>query len=457
MEQQKKQPLSHRKILIATTILIPIIIVASSIIIINTLSQIPEPAKEQFPRIDLTLNEVPIETINNSPKGIIYPDNQLSISNGISKTNYYNVEIKGRGNSTWVQIKKPYQIKLPYRETLLNLNRARKWAFLANYFDESFLRNDIAFWLEKELECANAFQGDFAELYIDDIYYGLYYITSTASIGKEEIDLRNPFGIIVELDNLHHDDNGWYSDKNDYLTVKDIVSEDNLAQATQDFSSAYTLIEQSVYKGDWSSLQKVADVESFAKYYLLSEFTVNPDAYTSSFFMFKDGPEDKIHAGPGWDYDFALGNREWENEHDESFYSPTELGMIEKYAYGGKWNSPDGQLVDHAPDTRISRLIFNMLKIPEFNELVKQIWQEKMSGKSQELINYVNTRADYISSAAEHDQYRWKQGAFRDAFNYLLNWVEERYNFIDSIYGVSSPTPAPTSPANAISRPLSDF
>ena len=56
-------------------------------------------------------------------------------------------QIKGRGNSTWLQAKKPYQIKLKEKADLLQsgekANANKTWILLANAVDASLLRNQI--------------------------------------------------------------------------------------------------------------------------------------------------------------------------------------------------------------------------------------------------------------------------------------------------------------------------
>lgn len=49
-------------------------------------------------------------------------------------------------------------------------------------------------------------------------------------------------------------------------------------------------------------------MDSFIKYYFVFEVTENPEIVASSVYFYKDGPDDKIHAGPVWDFDSALFN-----------------------------------------------------------------------------------------------------------------------------------------------------
>ena len=58
------------------------------------------------------------------------------------------MEIRGRGNSTWfVHPKKPYQMKLESKQDLFGMLEDKKWLFLAEYSDKTFVRNHLAFAL----------------------------------------------------------------------------------------------------------------------------------------------------------------------------------------------------------------------------------------------------------------------------------------------------------------------
>ena len=64
---------------------------------------------------------------------------------GVTPTQYRQLkQIKGRGNSTWNNPKKPYQIKLKDPADLLGINEpAVTWVLLANYYDHTFLGRHI--------------------------------------------------------------------------------------------------------------------------------------------------------------------------------------------------------------------------------------------------------------------------------------------------------------------------
>lgn len=58
---------------------------------------------------------------------------------------------------------------------------------------------------------------------------------------------------------------------------------------------------------DWDQISSMIDVDSFVAFYLLEEFSENPDSCRTSLYMYQDGPNDVLHMGPVWDFDKALG------------------------------------------------------------------------------------------------------------------------------------------------------
>ena len=293
-------------------------------------------AKKAFPRIDITLNDVTLEEIQ-ADKEIIYYDNGLVVNDGTKTDAFSHVQIKGHGNSSWVQPKKSYQIKFDDDYSLLGLPPTKKWILIANYLDDSLLRNDLAFYVDRMLESSYSRQGEFTDLYIDGEYYGVYYVTHKIRVDRTEVALKDPNGILVEMDHLHFGgaQNCFKIVDRACLVAADTVSKDENDTSIADFTSAFMQLRAAIKEKDYARITDLLDVESAAKYYLLSEFTINPDAYTTSLYMYKDGAADKIHFGPAWDFDYALGNKRWDYGAPPDFFLPDGDHNVEKLADDG--------------------------------------------------------------------------------------------------------------------------
>ncbi|MGN0335045.1 MAG: discoidin domain-containing protein [Lachnospiraceae bacterium] len=75
-----------------------------------------------------------------------------SLYNSENSTLYNGaIEIRGRGNSTWGMPKKPYKIKLDKKTSVFDMGKNKHWVLLANYSDESLMRNTLAYDFSGEL------------------------------------------------------------------------------------------------------------------------------------------------------------------------------------------------------------------------------------------------------------------------------------------------------------------
>lgn len=450
---KRKKRVTTKKRVAKTSIVVKIsLIIIVFFVLFATIFKITEiiltHRSDNFPKLEISLNEVPIEKIDAGTKEIKYPGNTITTTINNQTATYNDVEIKGRGNSTWTQIKKPYQIKLKDKEGFFNIGKNKKWVLLANYFDPTYLRNDIAFYLEKLLKEPYNMEGSFIELSIDDNYRGLYYLSEKVEANKYRVDLKNDYGTLVELDNINGESEGCnHDEQGNCILFKDFVNEDNTSVVKENFISSLNSVYEKIRLKDLEAIEKIIDVDSFAKYYLLSEFTVNPDAYRSSFYMYKDGLEDKIYAGPGWDFDLALGNLRWDSSVVDlnSFYSPFENMVLKPYAT----HEDSPQLIDS-----ISTLLYDLMDIPEFQQRVKEIYQETLAGKGDEILDYIKSQAEYIKPAVLRDQERWKlKTNFDEEVDYLIDWVAKRYDHFEQTYGAkaqeanSGPTPESPQPS----------
>ena len=383
------------------------------------------------PRINITLNGVSLEEINAGSKDVKYEGNWLDLYEGDEKTlEAENVRVKGRGNTTWQQPKKPFQIKFTKKTNVLGVANNKKWVLLANFFDTSLMRNDVAMLLAEMLGIDYNVRGEFIDLYFDGKYEGLYYLLPSVEISKGSVDLRDSGGVLFELDTLHRDEEVCFTSYfGECLVLRDTVTKDNniMKMAADNFMRNYNEFEVELEKGNYERLTELADLDSFVKYFLLSEFTVNPDAYISSFYLYKNGVDDKIHVGPVWDYDFALGNHNWDWQVDESFYSPYEEMVRKREVF-----IPDGI----NEESLISRLFYYLDELPEFHNQVVEVFRKNLLDKDEMLIAEIMERKETISEAAKKDEQKWKDQkwdnrTFEEEFDYLMKWINSRYEFFE--------------------------
>jgi len=99
-------------------------------------------------------------------------------------------EIKGRGNASFGNEKKPFQIKLGKKTDLFGMGKAKTWILLANYNDAAYIRNDCTFKIANAIELPFTPKSVFVDLYIDNQYQGIYQLCEKTQIGKNRINIR---------------------------------------------------------------------------------------------------------------------------------------------------------------------------------------------------------------------------------------------------------------------------
>ena len=240
------------------------------------------------------------------------------------KTKY--MSIKGRGNSTWVFPKKPYNITFYDDATydgkdgvkMIKGVKSKKWSLVANHLDASLLRNKIAMDLSCRLGIG--MESRFMDVWMNGTYLGNYLVTP-----KNDYDTPDN-GYQLENDNYIDTDSfklpGMFeigtipgvtvlgSGYNNRICIKDVGDGAKAAgltnkQIEKHFLKAWAAVEDY----DSEAYQQYFDLDTWAAMYLMYEVSKTYDCYAGSLLMHRDGlsENDKLIAGPAWDYDIAFG------------------------------------------------------------------------------------------------------------------------------------------------------
>ena len=416
-----------------------------------------EDEPEALPVVKISLLNTTLAEVHENGKDIKYDGNNLEIfDNGI--TNFYdNVEFKGRGNFSWSADKRSYRIKFDEKVDLFGMGKKRKWALIANSMDDSLMRNDVAYFMSDLTGGEYEMEGRFVELVVNGEERGVYYLVKTMEIDKQAIGLKEPDGVLVEMDNAYceAEERSWTAKNGDCLTVEDAVTKDWTEEAMAGFLREYNKMVNAVANKDFEALEEVADVESFARYFLISELSANPDAYVTSWYFYRDGLGDKIHAGPVWDFDSAFGNRNW-GDWPEKFYEPeTILGRFE-YTYEKKKGSTGVCGYDKRKTLKttveLSFLMCEMLELPEFREVVSEVYMEKFQDKKDLILEHLEETYAKIHEAALRNAEKWG-GDFDAEFIYLADWISARFEMFEKSIGSSLFTAGAAPAANVGNAP----
>lgn len=274
-------------------------------------------------------------------------------------TSLTNSEIKVRGNATKAYAKKPFQIKLGEKTDLYGMGSSKTWILLANYDDQSLIRNNIMYKIG-ELMGMHTTEFRNVDLYLDGQYYGVYLLCEKVSISSSRIDILeleklndelnetykqtpvkitggipntiiteysyipdvvNPSditgGYLVELDNNYWSSELCYfiTENGSHYVVKspEYASKEQMEYIATLFGEMEeAIMSDSGYNRLGKHYSEYADVESLVYAYIMAEFGRNFDAGSSSMYFYKDadknGEYSKIVKGPLWDCDNTLGN-----------------------------------------------------------------------------------------------------------------------------------------------------
>lgn len=212
--------------------------------------------------------------------------------------------IRGRGNSTWRYVKKPFALKLDKKTSIMGMPKHKRWVLLANFLDNSFIKNSMAFWLSETLEMDYTVRGDFVDLVVNGEYQGMYWLGEQIKVDENRVDIDEKHDYLLELDTYFDEAWKFHSSKNFPYMVK---NDDDMTQQKLDaLRNRINDIEAELDTGNLSHI----DLTSWAKAYLIQKIMGNVEiGHPKSFYVIYSSSEDKLKAGPAWDFDWsALSN-----------------------------------------------------------------------------------------------------------------------------------------------------
>lgn len=226
------------------------------------------------------------------------------------------MSIKGRGNTTWTLPKQPYTILMLEPCRLMGMDKGNTWALLANYHDNTLLRNDVALYMSSEMSLLNYTPDSrMVNLVVNDAYRGVYQL---CELPEACLAHYSPEEVLLEFDAKAHYHDITFHTARTLHPINIHYPEVNEGDATwQSISQWIQTAEDALFADNFTDsihgYRKYFDVTSFVEWYLINEIAKNSDAifYTS---CFMHGPiGGKIYMGPVWDFDMAFGNYKYKN------------------------------------------------------------------------------------------------------------------------------------------------
>lgn len=309
-------------------------------------------------------------------------DNSLSEGHGAWGLEPTSVKVRGRGNSTWMEAKKPYKLKFDKKVSLMGEAEGKQWVLLANAYDASFLHNDAAFAMSEYMGFDWTPCSHFVELYVNHTYRGTYQLTEQIKSGKKRVNVTDD-GFIVEIDQhfkIDDDDVTFRTPRIRNLTIKEPDVETG-SQAYNDIVKTVRDFEETLYGEDWldpdKGWQTLGDIESFAKWYVIHEISNHADHAFGSSCYFHKAPKGKITMGPVWDFDKSFGTLL-----DETATKPSMLRNAPWYN--------------------------RLFEDPEFRKEVRKqldLFKECLPA----VLEWIDASYNYLQGAYIEDNYRWER------------------------------------------------
>lgn len=275
------------------------------------------------------------------------------------------VEIRGRGNSTWGLPKKPYRVKFPNDHSPLGLSHAeaKSWTLLAHDMDKSLLRGHIAYGISGIMFDATEGYHDpkavmfspasqHVNVYFNGEYHGLYQMSDQVERKKGRVNVDKltaadgtvfTGGYLLES-SIHPDNNpGFNTNVKGYKFLMKYPEDDDYAQTQLEWidnfiGQAETALYSQTFRDETSGWRKWFDEKTMADFIIVKEIVGDMDGYTSTYCYKRNGVE-KLFFGPVWDCD-----KGWNNEVrvPSPTYQPTSSLMIKAgFQMDARWNAHD--------------------------------------------------------------------------------------------------------------------
>lgn len=424
-----------------------------------------------YPNIRIDTNGVEIVDKEN------YVDMTLSTDNCDSKYVVSNLTggIRFRGNGTMTYPKKAYRVKFTNKANLLGLNenlKAKSWVLLADYADQSMMRNATALYMGNSLlNYSNNYASDYkhVNVYMNNEYQGVYLLAEQQQANSKRVAVNEAaenytgtdIGYLLELDSYANQEqyyfeigNNWgdsvggvnlprkaYSIKTDcydnaqvsyvkkYLgNVYSAFMKAVNGQGLKVLDEEHNLID-SPYDNQFDTLNTMIDLESVFKLYVLHELIKTVDVGFSSFYMFVDFSKNskypRLTFGAPWDFDWSSGNV------NESPYT-TSQGAYNSTSFG-----------------HLNPWFLMLSKTDFFNAMIKKYYKVFIdSGILEGAINQANYEAVAFANEFAHNYEKWETlgtiiykytpesvksyKVHKDAVDALVNWLNKRKTSMDT-------------------------
>ena len=394
--------------------------------------------------------------------------------------------IRARGNSTNYDIvsKHPWRLKFDSKVNMLGMNDGQKyksWVLLAEYFDQSLLRNSFAFTMGNGLfNYSNNYCSDFRHVnfYMNGEYRGVYLLAEQQQCNAGRFGIAEPsdgsnekVGYLLEIDIRGGDDDPYFTcGPESYRNPQGIWSGGMMINGVRVVSSTYAIksdtfsdaqknyikkyvsnamdalihvvtgeklqiidennnLVDSPYTSQYETLNSFMDLESYIKTCIVHELMKNYDVGYGSFYLYVDFSANSKHPrltfGAPWDFDLSSGNKQ----------TGDVIKTNNEFIKGG------------FGEANFNPWLYLISQTDFYDEMISKYYHVfTTSGVFDNAMQYLEYATEAFKNDFARDTERWKNGTGKDrmktrqyssqgsASEYLVDWLGKRKTYMDSVY-----------------------
>lgn len=331
-----------------------------------------------------------------------------------------SVQIKGRGNSSWSQEKKPYRLKFADKVKPFGLTKGKNWVLLANAQTGSLMANAISMKIGQLSAAEYTNHIVPVEVYMNGTYMGNYMFTEKIGMANNSVDVDEDTGHLLELDSNSDDEFKFYTTSYKlpvFVKEPDLYDPEtkNIDERKITIPAQFNEVCNNLIQGN--DVSHLVDMDALARYMLANDLSLNQElGHPKSVFLFKENendPNSKYKFGPIWDFDWGYGYELSGSQRVYCTYGTTASVLnISMHLESGY------------------QFFSALLQQPVFKKHYYKTWNDFIKNNSMdELMEYIDSYYAFAESSFQHNSYEW-YGITKEEKERHKSWLEERKNYI---------------------------
>lgn len=442
----------------------------------------PAPSAINLPIVRIDTGGVPIVSKTTDIPGTI------TITSADSETTYLPNSSDGdntatfhvHGNSTSFMPKLPYHVKLNTSIDLLatmglqcpyitngkgkaTCDKSKSYVLLANYDDKTFLRDWAASALANAIPIGNGYLNSpadspspsgtsalmpwaphslFVELYLNGVYEGDYQLIEEVKVDSHRVNITEMTdtdtsgdsltgGYLLEIDKENNEDFMFDTPQGLDIGLVDPDFSPEVPEQTSYADNYVSTAETSLFSSNFTDptlgWRAYFDEASAVNFYIVNDVMGNVDGgnFSSSDYFYKDINNPLLYMGPVWDFDISSGNVSF-----EPIMNPTVPWMQTQASWYVQWFKDPGFKTDVV--TQWNTLKNNGV----FTTWLASIQQEAATLDQSQTNNFGRWPMQGIEVWPDAEA----AGSYSGEVSYLLNWLELRIAYLDSVFNNKAQT-----------------